>query len=174
MNDRLTNRKARPNRWRVNHSVRGFDPPDDADELLESLLDDGGPEPERERQAVPAVSVPDDDPQLIAAVGEAKSRFSEFVAAFAGRGEADQFAVKAAFLDDYGREFLWLTVTAVDARHIFGTLDNDPCLVRAVRRGQPVRVPLAGLNDWLYTRGGERVGGFTVGVLEQRRRGEAA
>ena len=33
---------------------------------------------------------------------------------------------------------------------------------------------LSGLNDWLFTQGSERVGGFTVKVLERRANGEAA
>ena len=66
------------------------------------------------------------------------------------------------------------SLTAVDGSHIYGRLDNDPATVRAIRRGQPVRVPRTGLNDWLFTRGAERVGGFTVQVLERRANGEAA
>lgn len=173
MSDRFVNSTSRPNRWRVAAAERGRHP-SDADDLIDSLLneveDDEAPPP----PAGPTVSVPDDDPQLTAAVSEANRRFDEFLHAFADRGTADRFAVKARFMDDYGREYMWLTVTAVDGSHIYGQLDNDPATVRAIRRGQSVRVPRAGLNDWLFTKGEQRVGGFTVSVLERRAKGEAA
>jgi len=98
----------------------------------------------------------------------------EFLSAFSHRTDDDRFAVKARFMDDYGREYMWVTVTAVDGQHIYGQLDNDPATVRAIRRGQPVRVLRSGLNDWLFTKGSERVGGFTVKVLERRASGDAA
>ncbi len=178
MNDRFMNSIHRPNRWRTTAVERG-DPPSDADDLIDSILADeadDNPDDELAPSAPPPhlVSIPDDDPQLSAAVTEAHRRFGEFLSAFAHRTDADHFAVKARFMDDYGREYMWLTVTAVDAQHIYGQLDNDPATVRAVRRGQPVRVSRAGLNDWLFTQGAERIGGFTVKVLERRANGEAA
>ncbi len=175
MNDRFVNSTHRPNRWRVAASERGG-VPTDADDLIGELLDEMDDAPADEPPPTPPqlVSIPDDDPQLTAAVGEAHRRFDEFLTAFAHRTDADRFAVKARFMDDYGREYMWLTVTAVDGHHIYGQLDNDPATVRAVRRGQPVRVPRNGLNDWLFTQGAERVGGFTVKVLERRANGEAA
>lgn len=175
MNDRLMNSTSRPNRWRVMQTERGS-PPSDADDLIDSLLDEMGEDEAEDAPAPPAptVSIPDDDPQLTAAVSEANRRFDEFLHAFARRSDDDRFAVKARFMDDYGREYMWLTVTAVDGAHIYGQLDNDPATVRAIRRGQPVRVPRTGLNDWLFTQGAERVGGFTVQVLERRANGEAA
>jgi uncharacterized protein YegJ (DUF2314 family) len=149
--------------------------PSDADDLIDSVLDELDEEDdETPTPPAPTVSIPDDDPQLTAAVSEAHRRFDEFLHAFARRSDADRFAVKAPFMDDYGREYMWLTVTAVDGQHIYGQLDNDPATVRAIRRGQPVRVPRNGLNDWLFTQGAERVGGFTVKVLERRANGEAA
>lgn len=176
MNDRLLNSIHRPNRWRVAAVERGSRP-SDADELIDSLLSDADdPDEETAPPSPPPqlVSIPDDDPQLTAAVGEAHRRFDEFLSAFTNRADDDHFAVKARFMDDYGREYMWVTVTAVDGQHIYGQLDNDPATVRAIRRGQPVRVLRSGLNDWLFTKGGERVGGFTVKVLERRASGDAA
>lgn len=177
MNDRFVNSTHRPNRWRVAAIERGSHPASaDAEDLIDDLLNEIDDDPAEEPPPSPPqlVSIPDDDPQLTAAVTEANRRFDEFLTAFAHRTDADKFAVKARFMDDYGREYMWLTVTAVDGLHIYGQLDNDPATVRAIRRGQPVRVPRNGLNDWLFTQGAERVGGFTVKVLERRANGEAA
>lgn len=177
MNDRLLNSIFRPNRWRVASLERGR-VPSDVDDLIDTLETEAD-EDSTSEDPVPTppsqlVSIPDDDPQLTAAVHEANSRFDEFLTAFAHRTDADRFAIKARFMDDYGKEYMWVTVTAVDGEHIYGQLDNDPATVRAIRRGQPVRVLRSGLNDWLYTHGSERVGGFTVKVLERRANGEAA
>jgi uncharacterized protein YegJ (DUF2314 family) len=123
----------------------------------------------------PAVAVvPDDDPKLAAAAAEANRRFGEFLAAFDGRKPGDTFAVKVPFSDDYGREFMWVSVAAVDDRFIVGRLDNRPAYVRAVRPGQKVRVPRTGLNDWLIVRGGQLEGGFTLKVVEDRAKGDEA
>lgn len=175
MNDRFVNSTHRPNRWRVAAIERGT-PPTNAEDLIDELLEEMDDAPADDPPPAPTqlVSIPDDDPQLTAAVNEAHRRFDEFLTAFAHRTDADRFAVKARFMDDYGREYMWLTVTAVDGQHIYGQLDNDPATVRAIRRGQPVRVPRNGLNDWLFTQGAERVGGFTVKVLERRANGGAA
>jgi uncharacterized protein YegJ (DUF2314 family) len=179
VNDRFVNSAHRPNRWRTAAIERG-NLPRETEELIEELLNEVEVDDAVAPAADPApslpqlVSIPDDDPQLTAAVHEANRRFDEFLTAFAARTDSDRFAVKARFMDDYGREYMWLTVTAVDGLHIYGQLDNDPATVRAIRRGQPVRVPRNGLNDWLFTQGAERVGGFTVKVLERRANGEAA
>lgn len=160
MNDRLINSRRRPNRWRVAAAERGDPLPP---------LEDDPPEVPPARGGMPdAVGLADDDPRLKAAVAEANSRFSEFLTALADRAPADTFAVKAPFTDDFGREYMWVTVSNVDGSHIYGRLENDPATVRTVRRGQPVRVSRSLLNDWLIVRGGERVGGFTVPLLDRR------
>lgn len=170
MNDRLINTRHRPNRWRTAAAERGTALPP---------LDDDPPELPAETPSAPAtvtatIGLPDDDPELKAAVAEANSRFNEFLTALADRAPADTFAVKAPFTDDFGREYMWVTVSGVDGSHIYGKLDNDPATVRTVRRGQTVRVARSLLNDWLFVRGSERVGGFTVPVLDRKRNDKAA
>ncbi len=118
--------------------------------------------------------IPDDDPRLTAAAAEAGRRFPEFLAALAARQPGDAFAVKVPFADDYGREFMWVTVSRVDSTHVVGRLDNRPTVVRAVRAGPKVRVPRKAVNDWLFVRAGEAKGGFTLAVVRDRMDGNAA
>lgn len=167
MNEGFINSRRRPNRWRVAAAERGASLPP---------LDEDPPEllPAPRAGNSPTVGLPDDDPQLRAAVAEANGRFDEFLNALSDRTPADTFAVKAPFTDDFGREYMWVSVTEVDGGHIYGRLENEPATVRTVRRGQPVRVPRSLLNDWLYVRGCERVGGFTVRLIEQRMRSDEA
>jgi uncharacterized protein YegJ (DUF2314 family) len=167
VSEQRVNSRHRPNRWRIAGIERGTSLPP-LDEDPPELVDDA-PSP-----TVPLAGLPDDDPQLKAAVAEATERFDEFLTALSDRAPADMFAVKAPFTDDFGREYMWVAVSAVDESHIYGRLDNDPATVRTVRRGQPVRVPRGLLNDWLFVRGGQRVGGFTVRLIETRLRADDA
>jgi uncharacterized protein YegJ (DUF2314 family) len=164
--DHLVNSRHRPNRWRTAAAERGTALPP-LDDAPPDVLDPPAPR-------VPIANVSDDDPQLKAAVAEANGRFDEFLSALADRRPSDTFAVKAPFTDDFGREYMWVAVSAVDGSHIYGRLDNDPATVRTVKRGQPVRVSRTLLNDWLIVRGAERVGGFTVTLIERKLRGDAA
>lgn len=122
---------------------------------------------------LPAFAVPiryanDEDPQLAAAVAQANQRFGEFLEALADRKPEETFAVKVPFRDDFGKEYMWLTVSRVDGDTIYGQLGNDPQCVKSVKRGQPVKVARKTLNDWLYTRGDQTHGGFTVAVSDQK------
>ena len=118
--------------------------------------------------AVPLVSISEDDPRYIDAVAEANRRFEEFLSAFADRTPADLFEVKSAFRDDFGKEFMWMTVSQVDEDYIHGMLDNEPAHVKSVKRGQRVRILRNQVNDWLYVRDGQFFGGFTVKILQDR------
>ncbi len=119
---------------------------------------------------VPIAAVSDDDPRMAEAAAEAGRRFGEFLAALTARRPGETFAVKAPFADEHGQEFMWVAVAAVDDTHVHGRLDNDPAFVRSVRAGEPVSVPRDRVNDWLYVRGGELHGGFTLKLLGDRLR----
>ncbi|MCZ2341180.1 MAG: DUF2314 domain-containing protein, partial [Bacteroidales bacterium] len=75
----------------------------------------------RETASVPDASltdsialIADNDAELTAATAEAVERFGEFLTRFEHRRPGDTFAVKVPFTDDYGREYMWVMVTAVD------------------------------------------------------------
>lgn len=119
---------------------------------------------------VPIAYVPDSDPELALAVEEANRRFGEFVKAFEDRQPDETFAIKAAFQDDFGKEFMWLSVSKLENDEIYGHLDNQPSCVKSVKCGQPVKVLRQDINDWLYMRDNQMYGGFTVKVLDAKRR----
>lgn len=122
----------------------------------------------------PVTSVPDDAAAMAAAVEEAGRRWPEFVEAFSRRTADQRFAIKAPFTDGDETEFMWVVVISIKEDCVIGTLGNEPVNVSNIKLGDPVRVPLADLNDWMYTRGDDdMVGGFTTRVLmeiEKRRR----
>ena len=95
MNEPFINSRRRPNRWRIAAIERGTALPpldDDPPELLPEPPSPDSP------SAVPIAGLPDDDPQLRAAVEEANGRFDEFLLALSDRGPTDLFAVKAPFM----------------------------------------------------------------------------
>jgi uncharacterized protein YegJ (DUF2314 family) len=117
---------------------------------------------------LPVIEVADDDPEMAAAVAEAQRRWPEFVEAFNERKPEQHFAVKVPISDGDNTEFMWLTVLDIEKERIYGKVDNDPFELKNVKYGSRVRVPVENLNDWLYTDGEDRVGGFTVEILLRR------
>jgi uncharacterized protein YegJ (DUF2314 family) len=114
---------------------------------------------------VPVVRVADDDPRMQAAVEEARGRWQEFVSAFEQRTDEQDFSIKAPISDGENTEFIWVSVTAIEGESIYGKIANDPVALRGMALDSRVQVPVAELNDWVYTDGDEMHGGFTIKVL---------
>jgi len=114
---------------------------------------------------VPIIQVPDDDPEMVKAVAQARKDWPQFVAAFeAGKGET--FAIKAPVTHEDHQEFIWIKVLAIEGDRIHGTLENEPANLGPLIYGSKVTVPLGDLNDWVYIDETQnRIGGFTVAVI---------
>ena len=120
----------------------------------------------------PVFNIADDDPQMIVAVEQARSRWPQFVTAFENHARSeesdlfdDQFSVKAPVSVDGITEFIWLTVTAIENQIIYGLLCNYPVSLHGLSKGDRVRVPVERINDWIYSQNGRKSGGFTVKIL---------
>jgi len=124
----------------------------------------------REGYYVPIIGVSGDDPELQAAVAEARDHWPEFVAAFESRDLSadDHYSVKAPFGNDDNVEFMWVEVTAIENDTIFGTLGNDPANIPSLACGDRVQVPVAKLSDWIILVDGEMTGGFSLKVINKR------
>lgn len=118
---------------------------------------------------LPVVRVDANDPRMLAAVDEARSRFDEFVSAFENRGADEQsYAVKAPIEAGDNTEVIWITVSGIENGVIYGQLANDPVDLGRLKMGDRVKSRVEDLNDWMYTTGDdESVGGFTVQVLSE-------
>lgn len=115
---------------------------------------------------LPVVRVDGDDPRMVAAVSEARQSFSQFERAFEDRDDDDQsFAVKAPVTFGDNTEFIWITVTGIENGVIYGNLANEPVNLGRLKEGDRVRVKVAELNDWMFSRDDGFEGGFTVKVL---------
>ncbi len=122
---------------------------------------------------VPVINVPEDDPRMLAAVTEARTRWPEFVAAFDAKA-GESFSVKAPVTAGGNTEFIWVQVESVAGEDIAGTLGNEPVDLGDLREGSPVTVQVPELNDWMFLRDGEPVGLFTVKAIQEIQKERAA
>jgi len=114
---------------------------------------------------LPVIEVDDDDPRMLAAVEEARSRWPEFVEAFEARA-GEHFSVKAPVEGGGNKEFIWIAVDTVEDGRVNGRLGNDPVDLGDLKEGSPVSVPVVEINDWVFLREGQPHGLFTPKVLE--------
>ncbi len=122
-------------------------------------------------QPDPVIFMKEDDAFLEAAAQEARTRWPEFTKAFAERkSDTRSFAVKAPFRDGEEVEWMWLEVTSISPDVVEGTLGNRPGLVKNVREGDLLRVPIAIISDWIYLAGKLHVGGFSIPVVREAKR----
>lgn len=128
----------------------------------------------QESYYVPVIAVAPDDPRMLAAVAEARSRFEEFVTAFEQREDSgNEFFLKAPFSENDVTEFMWLKVEAIENGVVFGTLGNDPNDIPSLREGSQVTAKASELNDWIIQPpSGDFIGGFTIHVLAEPTEGE--
>lgn len=116
----------------------------------------------------PVISMSPDDPRLHAAAAEARRRWGEFARAFrAPSPTQESFTIKARFDQDNETEYMWVMVRQISDTDAIGELGNAPNALSGIKLGDPVRIPIAEVLDWMYLDGGEMVGGFTVQVLAE-------
>lgn len=123
----------------------------------------------------PILTIAGDDPEMEAAVEEARRRWPEFVAAFEQRsGDDDEpYLIKAPFTDGDDTEFMWVSVTGIENDIIYGELGNSPASIKTVDEGDNVRVKLEDLNDWMCIIDDMPTGAFTLKVLSERNKDES-
>jgi uncharacterized protein YegJ (DUF2314 family) len=122
---------------------------------------------EGERDKV--VSVATDDPEMLAAIAQARTTLPAFWRVFERpeRGERG-FALKVRVTDKGATEHFWATDIARRDGKILGTIDNDPNSVGSVKRGDRIEIREDDISDWLYMRDGKMVGNHTVRPLFKR------
>lgn len=129
-----------------------------------------------ETASLRTVSIPDDEPRLIAARAEAKKNWPEFLQAFQARSKDQSFSVKGPIMEGENSEFMWLHVTKIDDKLVHGLLDNNPVALKEVKHGADIHIPIADVDDWLYTTGPGKddvKGGFTLRVFDDLTQAES-
>jgi|SRR6185436_5801119 len=114
----------------------------------------------------PVVSVSSDDPEMNAAIAEARESLPAFWMVYGApnRGESD-FALKVRIEDRRAVEHFWVTDLRREADKVYGLIGNEPNTVTTVKLGDEIEVPSDDITDWLYMRDGKMVGNFTLRPL---------
>jgi uncharacterized protein YegJ (DUF2314 family) len=117
----------------------------------------------------PVVSVPADDPQMNAAIRDARRTVATFIAAVKSpKSSQNGFSVKMRIDDGDAVEHFWLEHVSFDGSVFRGTIDSDAETVTNVRLGDPERVKPSEISDWMYIDHGVLLGGYTIRALRNR------
>jgi uncharacterized protein YegJ (DUF2314 family) len=65
-------------------------------------------------------------------------------------------------------EQMWVSEVDFDGQFISGVLLNRPNWLKTIKEGDPVRIPLAQISDWMYVISGQVFGAFTVNLMRSR------
>ena len=113
-------------------------------------------------------SVSSEDPEMLAAIHEARASVKKFLDAFvAPQPKQRAFLVKIAFVKDGDVEHLWLADLNLAGARPTGVIANPP-LRKDLKFKQRVEIDFTFLSDWMYVDEGKLVGGFTTRLLRRR------
>jgi uncharacterized protein YegJ (DUF2314 family) len=115
------------------------------------------------------VMVPNDDPEMAAAIAKARTQLPVFWKALEkpGAGE-DRFALKVAIKDGADVEHFWLIDVAREGDKYVGTINNQPEIVNNVSAGERYTFADADISDWMFMRNDKIVGNETMRPLLKR------
>lgn len=112
--------------------------------------------------------VKSEDPEMLAAIQEARSSIKMFLDAFtAPTPKRSAFLVKIAFVKGDSVEHLWLADLDLGAAKPTGVIANPP-LRKDLKFKQRVEIDFTYLSDWMYVEDGKLVGGFTTQLFRKR------
>lgn len=116
-----------------------------------------------------------DDPELNAAMKEARRRLSEFQDALEKDSRRkipvmDSPLVKCGFKSPVTGtiEHMWIEDVRFEGERVVGRLANEPDNIPGLTQGRWVSMPLDDISDWVYREGDRTIGGFTIAVMQQR------
>ena len=112
------------------------------------------------------VSVPDDDPDMAAAIQKAKETLPDFVGILQTPTTGERFLLlKAKFVDGVDIEHMWVADLVKDGDGFKGVVADEPKVVKTVTFKQPVKIARDQITDWMATQDGKVKGAFTTRVL---------
>lgn len=114
-------------------------------------------------------NVPKGDPDMMAAMKQARTTLPEFFAAKQSPTSAmTGFSVKIAIRHDNGNEFFWIAPFEKTGDKYIGRLNNTPRLVKNLQHGDTVTFNENEIVDWTYRDGDRMKGNFTSCALMKR------
>jgi uncharacterized protein len=130
-----------------------------------------------ESQPSPVVLVHNSDTAMQRAYLQARATFRYFWREIAWERRRiipglDLAAIKAPFVDDPNgdleAEHMWIEQVDFDGRCLSGLLLNAPNSLESFKIGDPVRLSIEEISDWMYVIGGEVYGAYTVNLIRSR------
>ncbi|MFM2376785.1 MAG: hypothetical protein RLZZ165_1882 [Bacteroidota bacterium] len=114
-------------------------------------------------------NAPADDAQMNWAMEKARLTLWYFRECILDPGKEQYgFSLKVRIDDENGVEHLWLSDLSIDDDGLFyGVLDNDPVIVKSVRKGTKIGIPIDAISDWLLVEDGRLIGGYTIRVYRE-------
>ncbi len=128
----------------------------------------------RDASGVPVVMASDADPEVNAAIAEARRTLPEVWRRMAQRGPGESGLKVALRTSRGGYEHIWVDSIVRQDGRITARLANDPDNIPGLKLGSPVVVDPAAISDWSYRSGGRLYGHFTTRVLLKRASPEEA
>lgn len=132
-------------------------------------------------KASTVISVPQNDPELLAATRKAQAGLDDFLAKLDNPSpDTTAYAVKIGIADrgdgfvivrgehDTYVEYIWVTDITRTATGFVGVIDNDPETVRNIASGQHIAFVREDILDWSYLEGGKIRGNATACPLLRR------
>ena len=114
----------------------------------------------------PIVRVEEDDPQMRAAIEQARATIGQFCAALAAPNPGQTtFAIKVPIGDGTYVEHMWLMPVVDLGPSVRGTINNEPDRVTGVRIGEVRDFAKSEISDWMYIDHGHLVGGYTMRAM---------
>jgi uncharacterized protein YegJ (DUF2314 family) len=112
------------------------------------------------------ISVSSDDAEMNAAIAKARASLPDFWQIYEKpeHGESG-FSLKVKITDKEQAEHFWVVDIERKDGKIFGTINNDPDIVKNVKLGDRITVNEPDISDWLYLRNGKIVGNYTLRAL---------
>jgi uncharacterized protein YegJ (DUF2314 family) len=108
------------------------------------------------------------DPEVIAAIAQARSTLPDFWRAFeAPSPDQWEFAVKVRFSADGLNEHLWCEPTRRDGSLVHATVANEPHVV-PYELDQLITFDEADITDWGYFDADEFIGGETLKLMRKK------
>ena len=113
-----------------------------------------------------AFHIRSEDAEMTRAIATARSTLPLYWEVFEHRrhGETD-FSLKVKISDAHGSEHFWVVDVTREDGVVYGTIDNDPTLVSAVKPGDRILVKMEDVSDWGYLRDGKMHGKHTLRIL---------
>src|SRR5262245_20916391 len=114
------------------------------------------------------IGVAENDPEMNAAIREARGTIKQFFDAFANpRAGQTAFLLKVKFVTLDQVEHIWLADLEFTRPKPKGVIANEP-QIPGLRFKQTVEFDLGRVTDWMYVENGALVGGYTTRLLRSR------